>query len=231
MAMAGGRGGGGRGGRGGGFGRGRGRGTFGGPSLPPGLDFKDIQASMAAPSAQYPPMDVPNMTALDEKESRAVVHQVELINRLKESKYWIVEEETKRTNDVEHWYDGQKQKETKETKALKAEDFNPEFFPASLWDGYFNPTKKQKVVEPKKQKRKKKLDIDALAIDDKDGDAEGNDDDMEKDEEEQQEDYDVEDLEGDDDYEANYFDNGEADDDDDGNDDGDRGGGGGGDYD
>lgn len=216
--------GGGRGGRGGGFGRGRGRGAFGGPSLPPGMDFRDIQASMAAPSAQYPPMDIPNMTALNGTESKAVAYQAELIDSLRGSKYWIVEEQTKKTNDIERWFDRIRQKEKLDTKALKPEDLNPEFFPTTLWDGFFNPTKKQKVVEPKKQKRKKKLDIDSLAIDDKDGEAEGNADDAEDDEEEQQEDYDVEDLEGDDDYEANYFDNGEADDDDDMNDDGERGG-------
>ncbi|EJU02366.1 hypothetical protein DACRYDRAFT_116076 [Dacryopinax primogenitus] len=223
-----GRGGGGRGGRGGrGGGRGgfgRGRGSFGGPSLPPGVDFRDIQASMAAPSAQYPPMDIPSMTPLEARESKAVQYQVEIVERMKGGKYWIVEEQSKRNNEIERWFDHLRQKEKIEVKiGLRAEDLNQEFFPASLWDGYFNPTKKQRVVEPKKQKRKRKLDIDALGIDDKDGEGKANDDDLDDDEEEQQDDYDVEDLEGGDDYEANYFDNGEADDDDDGNDDGDRG--------
>jgi len=167
-------------------------------------------------------MDIPNMTPLGETESKAVAYQVELIDRLRASKYWVAEEETKKTNEIERWFDHIRQKEKLEKQALKAEDFNPEFFPATLWDGYFNPAKKPTVVEFKK-KRKKKLDIDALTLEDKDGEA-ANEDDVDGDEEEQQEDYDVEDLEGDDDYEANYFDNGEADDDDDMNDEGDRGG-------
>ncbi|KAG6860153.1 hypothetical protein C0995_015076 [Termitomyces sp. Mi166 len=102
---------------------------------------------------------------------------------------------------------------------LKRTDLNEAFFPPGIFDSYFNPKKKRKVLETKNV-GKPRMNLDELGEDDEE--AKSGDDRSDAGSNAAEEDYDV-DEEYDNDYAENYFDNGEGDDMDD------LGGGGGGD--
>ncbi|KAF8069040.1 DNA-directed RNA polymerase III, subunit Rpc31 [Lyophyllum atratum] len=213
--------GGGRGGRGGGRG---GRGGFGGASaLPPmGLSFADIQNLSREATAMYPPRRLPVFTEPTSEEERIADIQIGFATRLRNSQYYVVEKS--KTTELPRYSDKYRPSVSAQP-TLKRRDLNEAYFPPTIFDSYFNPKKKRKVVEGKIGKPRMNLD------------EMGDEDEEEKSGEERSDvgsqaaesDYDV-DEEYDNDYAENYFDNGENDDMDDlGGGGGDEGGGG--DYD
>jgi len=154
-------------------------------------------------------MELPAMQQLTESESRAVKYQLDSVARTKRSPYWIVEE-TKAADNIERYSDRYRQTGVTHP-SLKSEELCQEFFPKDLWDGYFNPAKPPKGVPKKRRKATEKLSLEDLELEENKGD---NDDGAEGSElgSDDRPDYDEE-VSGDD-YENNYFDNGEDDDDD-----------------
>ncbi|KAF5379177.1 hypothetical protein D9615_006020 [Tricholomella constricta] len=232
--------GGGRGGRGGGRG---GRGGFGGGStLPPmGLSFSDIQNLSREATAMYPPRRLPVMTEFTTEEASIADLQIGFASRLRKSAYYVVEK-TKSTGKIGQSlcanytsevaapelprYSDKYRPSVSAQPTLKRKDLNEAFFPPVIFDSYFNPKKKRKVINTKTS-GKQRMNLDEMGDDDEE--EKSGDDRSEIGSQAAESDYDV-DEEYDNDYAENYFDNGENDDMDDlGGGGGDEGGGG--DYD
>ncbi|KAF5389638.1 hypothetical protein D9757_004150 [Collybiopsis confluens] len=208
----------GRGGRGGARGRGAGRGGFAG-TLPTGLTFADIQQMSREGSALYPEMKPPVMTEASEKEKKIAQIQIEFTAGLQKSEYYVVEstKSTGKNTNIEI---------NRRLPKLKPSDLHAPFFPAEMFEAYFNPKKKAKAR--RRSSQKKKLNLDAMLEDDENNDSEKDGSDNAGSQGEP--DYDTQE-EYDNDYADNYFDNGEGEDFDDlGDGHGRDDGGGGGDY-
>ncbi|KAG9221769.1 hypothetical protein CCMSSC00406_0006712 [Pleurotus cornucopiae] len=191
-----------------------------------GLTFADIQTMSREGTALYPPRNpLPVLEALKPSEKRVYELQIGFETRLRQSEYYLVENVV--SNDLPRYSD--KYLTTATTHPpLKRKHFNSTFFPAEIYEAYFNPRKKRKGTAPNVPTTKR-MNLDEM----------NDDDEMEKSGDEhsdagsqaEAEDYDV-DEEYDNDYAENYFDNGEGDDMDNlGDGGGDDMGGGGGDYD
>ncbi|KXN92127.1 hypothetical protein AN958_09219 [Leucoagaricus sp. SymC.cos] len=195
-------------GRGGGRGgRGGGRGGFGGAAaLPPmGLSFADIQNLSRDPTQLYPARHLPVFTDPGKDENSAVELQLGFVQRLRESPYYIVERT--KNNELPRYSD--KYRPSSATQpTLRKRDLNPGFFPAEVFEDYFNPRRKRKA-HGKSKSSTSVIDLDELDEDDNEEDKSDNERGSQASEE--QEDYDV-DEEYDNDYAENYFDNGEGDD-------------------
>jgi len=204
---------------------------MGASSLPIGVTFADLEAMSKEATPLYPPLDpMPVLSALSDTEREMCRLQVAVATRLRTSAYYTVEE--RKADELERYSD--RFKPTARTRPTLQQDYlNKEFFPATLWEAHFNPRKRVAALAGPSRPKKKKLKVDwsALGVEGAgDGTGENNDEEEEGeggvgDEEGAiEEDYDEENE--DNDYELNYFDNGEEDNDDlgDGGGDGEGGG-------
>ncbi|KAJ7171616.1 DNA-directed RNA polymerase III, subunit Rpc31 [Mycena crocata] len=208
----------------GGRGRGgfRGRGAFVAP--PMGLTHADLQNMSREATAMYPPMIPPILTELTEDEKRIAAYQIGFAERMRKSAYYVVE--TTKSTDLPRYSDKYRPSVASQP-TLKKKDLCAPYFPPDIFEAYFNPKRKRKVVA-KSELTKKRMNLDEMAEEDEEktpSDA------SDAGSQVPESDYDV-DEEYDNDYAENYFDNGENDDNDDlggGGGGGDEGGGG--DYD
>jgi len=171
--------------------------------MPPmGLSFADIQSLSREPTALYPPIDpLPLLSSVTDVEKEIIALQDGVVARLRASPYYIVEPEKKAEQTR---YSDKFLKSTMSAK-LQAKGLNQAFFPPDLWDAYFNP-KKHKA---KKAKERARLNLDNLEVEEgKENDASEKASGASSDEEDQ-DDYDVE-IEDENDYVDNYFNNGEG---------------------
>ncbi|KAH7099713.1 DNA-directed RNA polymerase III, subunit Rpc31 [Auriculariales sp. MPI-PUGE-AT-0066] len=218
-----------RGGRGG-FGRGRGGfgggfGGGGGSLLPLGLTPADLAAISKEQAVLYPPREpLPTLSDVTPAENEIATYQMQYVERMRRSAYYIVEE--KKSTDLPRYSD--KYKPEAYRPKLRKEDLNPAFFPPTVFNGYFDKTKKK----DRKKRRKTETETTLGATEDDgkekltmkdvmdmaDDDAGSGDEEAQSEKEkgsggeEELADY-TEDSD-DNDYADNYFDNGEDDDDD-----------------
>ncbi|POY76687.1 hypothetical protein BMF94_0279 [Rhodotorula taiwanensis] len=210
-----------RGGRGGGRG-GRG-GASGKPQPPMGhLQYAEIiEQSKQGTDVLYPPMDLPETEYPSEREARIAKRHNEMVNEMKFTPFWI-DPPMRATTEIERWSDQFKPKTASAATAVAAlrtvhdaRQYDKDLLPPSAFEAIFEKKPKGKATS------KGKSAICCAWSDRKLGTAGGileGDDDVAEDEEEEEEPDDAEGLdeeeedEGDNDYEMDYFDNGEEDD-------------------
>ncbi|KAF8734616.1 hypothetical protein AX14_003293 [Amanita brunnescens Koide BX004] len=192
--------GGGRGGRGGAR-----RGGFG-PSnpLPMGLTFLDIQTMSREATALYPPRQLPTYTQPSEQEKQIAQLQMAIATRLRPSPYYVVERT--KSKDLPRYSDKYRPSVTSRPMLQRSKLHAP-FFPAEIFEDYFNSKRKKKSV---KKLVKSRINLDDVGQEDEQ-EKSGDERHSEAGSEEAPSDYDVEE-EYDNDYAENYFDNGEGDD-------------------
>jgi len=182
--------------------------------LPIGITYADLQQMSREATPLYPPLDpMPVLTQITEQEKAICQLQVGVATRLRNSAYYIMED--KSAHELERYSD--RFRPTARSRPTLPPNFlNKDFFPASIWEDHFNPKKKATGGGTKLKRRKSKVDWSTLGTE---GEGEAGEDDdkasgQDNDDEnvEEAEDYDEENE--DNDYELNYFDNGEEDNDD-----------------
>ncbi|KAG5642272.1 hypothetical protein DXG03_003321 [Asterophora parasitica] len=181
-----------------------------------GLSFADLQNLSREATAMYPTRSLPVFTEFTTEEARIADIQIGFASRLRKSQYYVVEK-TKSTELPR--YSDKYRSSVSAQPTMKRKDLNEAFFPPNIFDSYFNPKKKRKVV-PSQTSGKPRMNLDEMG--DEDEEEKSGDDRSDLGSQAAESDYDV-DEEYDNDYAENYFDNGENDDMDD------LGGGGGGD--
>lgn len=143
------------------------------------------------------------MTEFSEDEERIAEYQLGFARRMRRSAYFIVEK-TKST-ELPRYSDKYRPSLTPQPR-LNRKDLNEAFFPAGIFDSYFNPKRKRKGVSLGRKHLRTNLE-ELREEDDQDKSGEGS----EVGSQAADSDYDVEE-EYDNDYAENYFDNGEGDD-------------------
>ncbi|KAG8983952.1 hypothetical protein FRB90_005638 [Tulasnella sp. 427] len=178
---------------------------------------------------------MPVLTRITDREREICRLEVGIATRLRNSSYYLTE--AKKADELERYSD--RFRPTARTRpVLRPADLNKEFFPPTIWDAYFNPRKRPAAgAHPHPRKKKSKVDWSSFGVENASaaagggGGGEGD----ESGGEQQQQDgennnlEELEDYEGesdDNDYEMNYFDNGEDENDDLGDGGGDPDGGG-----
>ncbi|KAF8342868.1 DNA-directed RNA polymerase III, subunit Rpc31 [Cantharellus anzutake] len=187
-----------------GRGAGRGRGRGGGIDQPIGGTWQELNALDIVPTTLFPPLDpFPMLTDVTENDLRSARYQQEVIQRLRHSRYYIVEDVKK--DDLPRYSD--RYRATAETQPkLQPSDLDKSFFPSELWDICFNAKKRLK-----KGRSKKTTGLNLGDIPEDDHEA-GSEEDKEGEENEEDEELGAYEDEEDDDYVDNYFDNGEGED-------------------
>ncbi|KAI9636146.1 DNA-directed RNA polymerase III, subunit Rpc31 [Dioszegia hungarica] len=218
----------------GGF-RGRGGGGRGGMPSVPGMSHEAYREIMAAPPQHagmlYPPLSSASVAFLprpSDFESGMIRKETELEETLRkgimvdqeQGTYWCgwrLPEVRKMVGiEIETYSDlfarptaAAPNDEELDPVKMKMDEM---FFPPSLWDAYFEPEKEQKRGKGKVPKKRKTLDSDG---DDK---PDGEEAEKSSNASSAEEDAEYEDESDHQDYDANYFDNGEGDDDEGGED-------------
>ncbi|PFH48706.1 hypothetical protein AMATHDRAFT_111401, partial [Amanita thiersii Skay4041] len=178
---------------------------------PMGLTFLDIQNLSREGTALYPPRRVPVYTQPTEDEKRIAQLQVGISTRLRSSPYFVVE----KTKSIGKLclsltelprYSDKYRPSVAQQPTLKRSDLHAPFFPTDIFEDYFNPKRKKKS---QRQSQKSRAILDDMVNTDEEKSEEERQSNVSS--EGQQSDYDVEE-EYDNDYAANYFDNGEGDD-------------------
>ncbi|BGP53945.1 hypothetical protein JCM8202_006139 [Rhodotorula sphaerocarpa] len=184
-----------------------------------------IEQSKQGTDVLYPEMELPDTEYPSEREARIAKRHNEMVNEMKFTPFWI-DPPTRATTEIERWSDQFKPKTASAATAVAAlrtvhaaRQYDKELLPPSAFEAIFE--KKPRGKSGQKADRK------AGAAG---GILEGDDDNAGDEEEEEEADEgegleEDEEDEGDNDYEMDYFDNGEDDDMDN------LGGGGGGDED
>ncbi|KIM91312.1 hypothetical protein PILCRDRAFT_58065 [Piloderma croceum F 1598] len=171
-----------------------------------GLTFADIQSLSREEDALYPPLDpLPVLTEYSNDERRICELQIGFTSRLRKSQYYVVE--TSKSTELPRYSDKYRPSSTSQP-TLKRKELHQPFFPADIFDGYFNPKKKRKTTDTKG--KGKRMNLDEM-VEDAEEQEKSSDDRSDAGSQGVESDYDV-DEEYDNDYAENYFDNGEGDD-------------------
>jgi len=194
-----------------------------------GLTFADIQSLSREEDALYPPLDpLPVLNEYSNDEKRICELQIGFASRMRRSQYYVVE--TSKSTELPRYSDKYRPSPASQP-TLKRKELHQPFFPAEIFDGYFNPKKKRKTTDTKGDTKGKgrRMNLDEM-VEDAEEQEKSSDERSDVGSQAVDSDYDV-DEEYDNDYAENYFDNGEGDDMDDLGGGGGEDGGGGGDYD